>query len=153
MKESWYVDCANCGKQVSIDGLASICYWCHKNATKKEDIMQEKRGTLEEKALVPTRPKKRKQLWAYFEQNKEAILADYHSMKLLEFFKSWGITSASWLKLKKLWGVQNKGKGTGPKTVKRPSADDTQGLTEHERYLILVGYQMAIMDFLKVNPN
>ena len=59
MKESWYVDCANCGKQVSIDGLASICYWCHKNTQKKEDIMQEKRGTLEEKALVPTRPKKR----------------------------------------------------------------------------------------------
>ena len=46
MKETFYVNCVNCGKQVLIEDKTSICYWCHKNASKKEDKTNEKMSTL-----------------------------------------------------------------------------------------------------------
>lgn len=143
MSENWYVNCANCGKQVLVDGPEARCYFCQKSAYKKEDIMQE--NTVEER-VVPPPPKKGKKRWAYYEQNKEAILADYYSLKLMEFFKRWRITSTTWLKLKKLWGVINKQKRIKPRA---PVPDNQIELTEHERYLILLGYQQAVREFLK----
>lgn len=102
---------------------------------------------MQNKGTVPPRPKKRSKYAEYFEQNKEAIEADYHSMILREFFTKWGMCSTTWQKLKKKWGIQGKGKATGPKRA--VDTGGTQGSTEHERYLILVGYQQAVREFLK----
>lgn len=33
---SIYINCANCGRQVLINGPEDKCYWCGKNASKKE---------------------------------------------------------------------------------------------------------------------
>lgn len=147
------VDCANCGQQVEIEGPEDTCYWCGKNASKKEIIMAE----TEERA-VPPKPKKRRKHWEYFDQNQEAIVADYRSMKLVDFFKRWAITSSSWTKLKKKWGVENKGRGLlkpakRPKQGNKPKGANTQELTEHERYLILLGYQQATREFLRADKN
>ena len=106
---SWYVNCANCGHQVMIDGPEDRCYFCGKNASKKEVIMAEKEGTVEEKA-IPPKPRKRKKLWEYYEQNKEAMIADYQSMRVSSFFKKWGLGSLTWQKLREKWEVPNKGK-------------------------------------------
>lgn len=46
MKETFWTDCVNCGKQVLIENNTSICYWCHKNASKKEDKTNEKMPTV-----------------------------------------------------------------------------------------------------------
>ena len=36
MKETFFTNCVNCGHQVLVESLASICYWCHRNASKKD---------------------------------------------------------------------------------------------------------------------
>lgn len=36
MRETFFTYCANCGKQVLIESPVSICYWCHRNASKKD---------------------------------------------------------------------------------------------------------------------
>lgn len=153
MNESWYIFCANCGKQVLVDGTPDEkCYLCGKSARKKVYI--EKEVTMESTMNVPLRPSKRKKLDEYLEQNKEAIIGDYNSMPLREFFIKWHISTIKWGKLKKLWAVPSKGymrKSTGrSKTVKEPIADDAQvvPLEEHERYLMLLGYQQAVREFL-----
>ena len=161
-----YVNCANCGKQVISNEPDSKCYWCgnyarYKYAEKKEVTMEQNIGTSEERAPVPRRPKQRlEKLWGYFDQHKEAIIADYRSMTLNDFYKRWHITSSTWLKLKKKWEVPSKGLGgskkkrhgkTGVKVDQK--GDKKVKLTEHERYLILVGYQMAVREFLKADKN
>lgn len=151
---SWPVDCANCEKQTLIEAPGDRCIWCGKSATKKEVIMVENKVTAGE-GVVPPFPKKRKERRAYFEQNKEAIIADYYSMKLLDFFKRWRITTGRWLKLKIQWGVERKDskrlKQVGkpaPKPVEQ-AAEDVTAMTEHERYLILLGYQQAVREYLR----
>ena len=144
------VDCANCGQQTMDDGPEDNCLFCGKNASKKEVIMAEREP-------VPTRPRKRKQLRKYFEQNKEAILVDYNSMKLKDFFKRW-ISSSMWTKLKADWGIQGKYKKLGSKKVwafENPEATGPVAtnvdapLTEHEHYLVLLGWQQAAREFLR----
>ena len=108
-----------------------------------------------ERDPVPARPKKKKQLRKYYEQNKDAIVADYNLMKLLLFFKKWGIGSTAWTKLKAEWGVP--GKNKSPRAVPaaaKPEAVPEEllvdvSLSEHERYLILLGWQQAAREFLK----
>jgi len=147
---SWYVDCANCGRQGLIDGPGDLCYWCGKPADKKEVIMSE--NEIDERAILP-KPKKRKDNWGYYEQNKEAILADYLLMKLLIFLERWHMTTRTWQMLKKKWEVKNKWKGSGirkPKEDKPSTADkEVAPLTEHERYLLLLGWQQAVREILK----
>ena len=48
---------------------------------------------------------------AFFEENREAIIKDYHSMRLLLFFKKWSMNSNIWQALKGEWGVAGKGRG------------------------------------------
>jgi len=57
---------------------------------------------------APPKPKKRKQVQEYWDKNKEDILTDYNSMKILIFLKKWSIATGTWIRLKKLWGVQDK---------------------------------------------
>jgi len=76
-----------------------------------EAIKEENLGVGEEDndpLPVPPRPKGKKQLWQYFEENKEAILQDYQSLKLKEFYKKWRMTSTTWTKLKRDWNLLGK---------------------------------------------
>ena len=57
---------------------------------------------------VPPRPKGERQLGQYFEDNKEAILQDYQSLKLKEFYAKWHMSSAAWTKLKRDWKLLGK---------------------------------------------
>ena len=148
MKETFWAYCVNCGKQVLIEDNTSICYWCHKNASKKEGKTMERSTTGEAPAVavpstaegadatamvsesvpaaVPRRPKKRAALRGYLNQNKDDIIADYHAMRVNDFLIRWHITSNSWIKLKKEWGVPNRS-GTGPKKREAPRVT-----SEHE---------------------
>lgn len=148
------VECVNCGKQVLIDGPEDICYWCHKNASKEEVIM-----VMAERA-VPPRPNRRANHPAYYEENKEAILADFTALKLLDFLKKWKISTFTWQKLKRKWEIKSKQTGrpnTRPgnlnATAKHSTGDVDVSLTEHERYLILLGYQQAVREFLRANKS
>jgi len=99
-----------------------------------------------ERVAVPKRPKKRKELFKYFERNKEDILVDYQFMKLIDFFHKWGFTSNTWTKLKKRWGIAGK---RGPKPTSQEETGhkiDGKALSEHDRYLILLGYQQAVRE-------
>lgn len=104
---------------------------------------------------VPPRPQKRKNLRAYFEKHKEAILADYHSMTLLKLFKKWGIASKTWTRLREDWGVTTKGRGGvhlaksfRDKRVKPPSKEEAKkakkAARESER-----GTAVEILELLK----
>lgn len=155
-KPNWYVNCANCGRQVNIESRDDKCYFCGLPArkrvlaapseaiNKKEDIMAKENGTIE---AVPLRSKRRKTHELYFEQNKEAMLADYRSMRLLDFYKRWSVCSTTWHKLKQRWDIKSKWESTGLEPSK-PPRDELQGLTEHEHYLVLFGYRMAVRELL-----
>lgn len=121
---SWYVDCANCGKEVLIDGPEDRCYFCGKNASKiegaeplqEEVVMAEK----QEKAVapIPLKPRNRRKVWAYYLKNKEAMIVDHNSMRVSSFFQRWHISSVTWGKLRELWEVPNKEKHS---MYKRPA--------------------------------
>ena len=161
----YLVVCANCGKQTMVNGPEDTCQFCGKHASKKEVMMAETSDYVGEDTSVPARPKKRKLLRQYYEQNREAILADYKSMKLKDFFKRWGISSTGWTKLKADWNVQGKHKKHGLKKQRKfaiadevpasPEAPEAVArsveapLTEHEHYLVLLGWQQAAREFLK----
>lgn len=152
------VNCVNCGRENLVDGVpGEKCLFCglpvrEKVKVEKRKIINKKEVTMQqERAPVPPRPKKRKKLWEYFEQNKKEIIADYQSMILRDFFKRWGITTVTWKKLKDKWKISTK--GPGARTVKSLEADspkvDELALNEHERYLVLLGYQQAVREFIK----
>jgi len=143
---------------VDLDRSEDSCLFCGKDARKKEEIMVEPEVIKEaEVAEVPPKPKNRKKVLPYYEQNKEAMVADYNSMSVSSFLLKWGISTATWQKLKKLWGVPKKSKGIRTEKAapaaepeKKPlEPEETAPLTEHERYLILLGYQQATREFLK----
>lgn len=74
---------------------------------------------------TPPKPKKRSLLQKYFEENKEAILQDYQNLKLKEFYAKWHMSSTTWLRLKRDWGIQRK---APRESTKRPQI---QKLPEH----------------------
>lgn len=144
------VNCVNCGKENISGGKPDeACLFCQlplrkKVPVKRSEVIGKKEVAMQNKGTVPPRSstKKRKNLWEYMDQNKEAILADYRRLRLTDFYRRWGFCTSTWQKLKIKWGVKGKGKATSPRRV-------TETLTEHERYLILVGYQMATREILK----
>jgi len=71
---------------------------------------------------VPPRPRGREQLRLYFEENKEAILQDYQSLKLKGFYAKWHMTSTTWTKLKRDWKLLGKSprKSTLQKETTKP---------------------------------
>jgi|GEM_PF-4598693 len=54
-------------------------------------------------------PELRKATLAKFSAQKEEMLHDYYAMLRGEFFRKWGLTSTTWLKLKRVWQVKPKG--------------------------------------------
>ena len=173
MADCWLEECVNCGKSTMVDSYGDNCQFCGKNVSKKEVIMvkenmvYQETSFSEERRPVPEKPKKRgEKLKAYWENNKTDILADYQSMPLREFFKRWHIATTTWPKLKELWHVESKWGSRGAKVeAPRPAQEKASpgGValeavnlakhTEHEKYLILLGYQTAIREMLKIIPE
>ena len=156
---SWYVYCANCGRQILLDGVpGENCLFCgwpvhgkapaapSETTNKKKDTMVKKNGAAE---AVPPRPKKRKKMWEYFEENKEAIIEDYYRLKIKDFLSRWHLCSTTWIRLKKKWGGIAKNVRLAGTPIRREiKLLDPHALTEHEHYLILFGYRMAVKEIL-----
>lgn len=160
----WFVDCANCGKQVSIDGPASKCYWCGKNATKIEEVAPSETVELskdeakvmvteEEKAKFRATNVRGKTKW--LEKHMAEIVADIRSLSRKEILKKWPFKASVLLKITKLHAPEMVGHTRTGKEKKEESAtsEDTSSLTEHERYLMLLGYQMAVREFLAADKS
>lgn len=62
----------------------------------------------------------RKDTLKRFEPNKEAIIADYYAMNLMEMKVKWHIPSNTWQKLKKLWAVKPKGQAKSKPKISTP---------------------------------
>lgn len=135
----WPVDCANCGKQTLMDTPGDKCIWCGKSPYKKEGTMQEHSPS--ELKKMGIREKHR-----FIEEHKEEIIRDARRLKKREILKKWDISSTTFYKLKKLYAPELLRQNEEEKTDDLPEA-----LTEHERYLILLGYQMAVREFLKAS--
>lgn len=164
MSDSHFVDCANCGQQTMVDlgRPGDACQFCGKDARKKEVIMAEKEAAVGavqnyNREPAPTKPKDKRTIGGYWEKNREAMTADYQSMRVSSFISKWGLSSTTWQELKNKWGVPNKIRGRAKATkssIPEPSEQATDAaLTEHERYLILLGYQQATREFLKILLN
>lgn len=138
-----YLHCDNCKRQVFVEGADDICYWCDELIRKKREVIM----TAEREPIPP-----KVGGLAYYEEHKDAIIADFYGMSTLEMVKRWAMSVSTWTKLKGKWGVKSKRRGQRPKRQNQePPADEDTGtapLTEHERYLILLGYQQAIREIL-----
>ena len=101
-----------------------------------------------EERAIPPKPANRKRLWSYYEQHKEAIIADYYSMRLAWFLSRWQMTSTTWQKLKPKWGVKNKGKGSGQKGVSKKAVKTPLEATEEQKNykLMYETYRQAVLD-------
>jgi len=85
--------------------------------------------SVKEKVKRPRLPKKRRRQQEYFEQHKEAILKDYFGMLLKDFYREWQISTNTWIKLKKLWGVTPKRQPRkAPPAPPVPPSPQTDGL-------------------------
>ena len=158
MADCWLEECVNCGKSTMVDSYGDNCQFCGKNVSKKEVIMVAK-DTGAERKPVPEKPKKRGKMPAYWKDNKEDILADYYFMTLSKFFERWSIAPQTWQALKELWEVRNKtGNKAGPREKASPGGVALEAVnlakhTEHEKYLVLLGYQTAIREMLNIIPE
>ena len=117
----------------------------------EEEIMVTEKAT-EERAAAPPKLKGYKAIRAYYEENKEAILADYHTMKLIDFFKRWSMSSGIWQQLKERWEVEGKQKA---KIVVKPFRTEASVESvsiheaEHEELIWLRGYRQCVLDTLQ----
>ena len=166
------VDCVHCGCQTMIDihVPGDTCLFCDKPALrqfrikeKKEDIME---TPTQPNPEVPPRPKKRKQLPAYYEENKEAIIAAYRTLGTRQFLKVWHISTKRWMQLRKDWKEPSKGTGnryglskkvekgdkklSSQEKVKPEEGEVDVSLSQRDQYLILIGYQQATRECLKM---
>lgn len=85
----------------------------------------------------------------FIEEHKEEILADIGRLPQGEVLNKWGIGSNTYYQLSKgmIRVKAEAGKRPGAKAQSKP--DEVVELTEHERYLVLLGYQQAVREFLK----
>lgn len=165
MSDIFLVDCVNCGHQTEVDfnRPGDTCLFCGKEARKKEVVMSEKAAVVEaveavqdyNRGQVPAKPSKRSKLDAYWRKYAAEIMADYNSMQLRKFLKRWHMATTTWTGLKKLWEVPKKARVLGVRSGKvaklpKPAKDVALSLSEHDRYLILQGYQQATREFLKI---
>lgn len=145
---SWPVNCANCGKQTFVDGTpGEKCIWCSKSPYKKEAgsmISQDERAKYEAMNM--------QERGKWLDDHMEEIIADIRSMPKKKVFEKWPLGQSTFAKLRKLHapGLIRK-PIKKPKGIKKPpvTGKEAPSLTEHERYLILQGYQMATREFLE----
>lgn len=156
MREVWFclVNCVNCGKQTMIDlkNPEDNCQFCGKNARKKEVIMAEKEGMID-RAKYEAMGRLKRSKW--IKEHLEEIMVDIRSMSKDEVVEKWPFGPSTYGKLRRIHAPEIIGQ-QGAKTLKKPTQKtikETTGedvaLTEHERYLILLGYQQATREFLK----
>lgn len=170
---SWYVNCANCGKQVSIDAPTSICYFCEKNATTKEITKKEDKPmvTVDERIEYKRLPMQERGKW--LKDHMEAIVADIRSMSKAEVLEKWPFSISAFYKIKRVHTPEltrkrvvelKQGRDEVPPKIKveapepvleEKPIDKTKmtALTEHERFLMLLGYQQATREFLKAGKS
>ena len=141
------IACGHCGAQTIVTGDPDdTCIFCSRPPERQEVKKVVNKGSRRQE---------------YFEQHKEEIIEDYNTMTLIAFYDRWHISTVKWIELKKLWGVEGKRK---PKVnsqiepqfnavpdahkldIKPPK--DTAPLTEHEHFLLLLGWQQAIRELL-----
>ena len=113
--------------------------------TRKKLGLDEEKPTAES-GKIPKKPDRgagRKATAKYYEKNKEAILADYESMLLMDFFGKWGINSNKWMKLKALWKIP--GKISRREYIpSSPSPDTHRVIPKSTEYW--EGYRQAVLD-------
>ncbi len=109
MTRGYFYYLRNCWEK---EGITIPTAYADRNKGAKEESVEEQIpaevNEEEKKNPVPHRPKGKHSIGAYWERNKEAVISDYYSMKLLAFLRRWGVATYTWGKLKKRWGVQNK---------------------------------------------
>ena len=69
-------------------------------------------------------------LLRHCEENKEEILRDHQDLKLLDFFKKWGLRSVSWTKIKALWKVPRKPSWKRGGTIAKAAASEKPAVKE-----------------------
>ena len=159
---SWYVDCVNCGKQVSIEPSDDVCYWCHNPALIKvsekkleENIKEAKMGT----------GGNRQAKHRFVEEHKSEIIADYLSLGKEKILEKWEISGSGWIAMQKRWksDIETASKDVATKVDKKLTKKLTREkpvrdyqkkyrelLSRHE------GYRQAILDThgqVEVKPN
>lgn len=153
MSNFMMVDCLHCGQQTTIDieKRGDTCLFCGKPAKLKEVIMQEKQEKIEKQySDMHIRERGR-----YIKAHLAEIVEDIKAMDGAAVMAKWGFVKSTYSDLRKLHVPELIGK---PWTIK---ADATSGaeqkpkdadvsLTEHERYLILVGWQEAVRELLHI---
>ena len=89
-------------------------------------------------------PKKmnKKEKHRFIEEHKEEILADIGRLPRREVLEKWGFSGTTYSILRR--GVEKQ-----PSTKASSKPDQVVELSEHERYLILLGWQQAAREFLK----
>lgn len=123
---SWPIECANCGKQTLVYTPGGKCIWCGKSPYKKEVEMTNKPEKMNTRAKG-----------IFIDEHQKEIIEDIGRLKNREVLEKWGIGLSIYYRLKRM------------KQLREPLGDLMATLTEHERYLVLLGYQMAAREFLK----
>lgn len=54
---------------------------------------------------IPPKPRGNWALHRYYQENRQAIVADYQAMKLRDYLKKWGMSPGTWAKLRADWEV------------------------------------------------
>jgi len=150
MSHFMMVDCLHCKQQTTIDieKRGDTCLFCGKPAKLKEVIMQEKI----EKQYSDMNNQKRGR---YIKAHLAEIVADIKAMDRADVMGKWGFVKSTYSKLRKLHAPELTGK---PWTIKADAApvakqkpkDADVSLTEHERYLVLVGWREAVRELLHI---
>ena len=81
----------------------------------------------------------------FIEEHREEILEDIGRLGKGEVCKKWGFSGTTYFMLKR--GEAKAGKQPGAKVPSKPS--EVVELSEHEHYLVLLGYQQAVREILK----
>jgi len=124
--------CKMCEYRLSEDGEA----WCTSKKCPSRYAFSERppyrpsksKGPIErepEKSPVEVTeqlPEPKSALAPYWNDNREEITRDYETVRLSELYRKWHICSTSWGRLKKAWGIPNKGRGYRQLRLK-PSAE------------------------------
>jgi hypothetical protein len=99
----------------------------------------QKGGLAERWGIMAERRSRQQTDLAIYEKDREAIIHDYQTMKLMDFFAKWHIWSGRWMVLKARWqvigkvrGVSRKADPVRPQVKPAPSAETIKELTEAE---------------------
>lgn len=118
------------------------------NETKaeKEPELVPEPGTVEEEPAPRRSKKTKKRPLEYWDQFKDAMVADHKSMRLRDFFAKWHISGTQWMKLKTRWGVTPK-KRTIPHVQSDAGRARRQYFEQHKDEMIADYYSMRLVDF------